>query len=221
MPSIGASLSRRGVSDSFVDALTAALARRRVALGFISGAGVLVLAHPTSTSIAVGMTIAAAGEALRIWAAGHVNKAREVTSSGPYRWVAHPLYLGSSIMGLGLAVACASVGVAALIALYLTLTLTAAMRREESFLRQAFGDRYDRYRRGDLASSSDGARAIPPSTLGRDDLSGVEGQASERRFSMRQALANREHRAVVGLLLATLLLVWKATYHGPLWPAGG
>ena len=30
------------------------------------------------------------------------NKAREVTSSGPYRWFAHPLYVGSSIMGAGL-----------------------------------------------------------------------------------------------------------------------
>jgi len=183
------------VSDSFADRAAVALARRRVALGFLCGAVVLLLAHPTRTSIVIGMSIAAAGEAIRVWAAGHLNKARDVTASGPYRWVAHPLYLGSSIMGVGLAVACASVIVAAVIALYLTLTLTAAMRREEAFLRQAFGDRYDRYRRGSASASSDDA-------------------FQARRFSMQQALANREHRAVVGLLLATLLLVLKATYDG-------
>ena len=81
-------------------------------------------------SIALGMSIAAVGELLRIWAAGHLNKSREVTASGPYRWVAHPLYLGSSIMGAGLAVACANALVAGLIALYLALTLSAAMRSE-------------------------------------------------------------------------------------------
>ncbi len=56
-----------------------------------------------------GRRCAIAGEALRIWAAGHLNKSREVTSSGPYRWFAHPLYVGSSIMGVGLAVASGSV----------------------------------------------------------------------------------------------------------------
>ena len=28
-----------------------------------------------------------AGEALRLWAAGHLEKGKEVTRSGPYRWV--------------------------------------------------------------------------------------------------------------------------------------
>jgi protein-S-isoprenylcysteine O-methyltransferase Ste14 len=168
--------------------LAEALARRRVALGFLCGVVVLVLATPTRTSIAIGMSIALVGELLRIWAAGHLNKSREVTSSGPYRLFAHPLYVGSSIMGLGLAIACASIAVAVLVLVYLAATLTAAIRREESFLRQAFGDGYDRYR---------------------------SGRASEAKpFSLTQAIANREYRAVVGLIAALLLLVWKATYNG-------
>jgi protein-S-isoprenylcysteine O-methyltransferase Ste14 len=164
------------------------LARRRVFLGFVSGVVVLLLATPTRMSIAIGMTIALVGELLRIWAAGHLNKAREVTSSGPYRFLAHPLYVGSTIMGIGLAVACASIIVSFVIAGYLAATLTAAIRTEEAFLRQAFGDGYDRYRSG--------------------------GGSDTKRFSMAQALANREYRAVVGLVVAMLLLVWKATYNG-------
>jgi protein-S-isoprenylcysteine O-methyltransferase Ste14 len=174
--------------------MTEALARKRVALGFVFGIVTLLLATPTNRSIAIGMSIAAAGELLRIWAAGHLNKSREVTASGPYRWVAHPLYLGSTIMGAGLAVACASVIVAAIIALYLTVTLTAAMRTEEAFLRRAFGDGYDRYRRGE--------------------------PQPEKRFDFGQAMANREYRAVIGLVVAALLLVWKATYNGSFWRAG-
>ena len=112
------------------------LARLRVPLGFLFGALVLWLAAPTPRSLVLGAAIAALGEAMRIWAAGHLNKSREVTSSGPYRWFAHPLYVGSSIMGMGLAVASWSPIVAALVATYLGATLTAAIKSEEAFLRR-------------------------------------------------------------------------------------
>jgi hypothetical protein len=35
-----------------------------------------------------------------------------------------------------------------------------------------------------------------------------------RRFSLELAVANREYRAVAGLLVALLLMAWKATYNG-------
>src|SRR5436309_3667654 len=113
------------------ETLVAALARLRVALGWVFGVLVIVLAEPTLRSLAIGLSVAAAGEAIRVWAAGHLNKAREVTSSGPYRWTSHPLYVGSSVMGVGLAIACASITVAVLIAVYLVTTVTAAIKSEE------------------------------------------------------------------------------------------
>ncbi|HYM21955.1 MAG TPA: isoprenylcysteine carboxylmethyltransferase family protein [Vicinamibacterales bacterium] len=174
---------------------TRLLARFRVALGWAVAPLVLIVAEPSAGSIAVGMSIAAVGEALRIWAAGHLNKAREVTVSGPYRWFAHPLYVGSSIMGAGFGIASHSLIVIGLIALYLVLTLTAAIASEEAFLRRTFGDQYDLYRRG-----RDSARA----------------GGSSRAFSWRRALDNHEHRALVGWLVALLLLVLKATYNGTL-----
>ena len=185
--------------------LLARIARLRVALGFICGAAVLGLAEPTAMSLALGVAIGACGEAIRFWAAGHLNKSREVTSSGPYRWCAHPLYVGSSVIGAGLAVASENLVVAALIAMYLTVTLTAAIRTEELFLRRTFGDRYDRYKTG---AALDGRGAS-------------DGTASDRPFSLAQARANREHRALIGLVVATLLLVLKATYNGMFWRTGG
>ncbi len=169
--------------------LAEALARRRVPLGFVFAIGVLWLARPTGATLTAGAGIAAVGEGLRIWAAGHLNKSREVTSSGPYRWFAHPLYVGSSIMGVGLAVATGSLPDAVLIAIYLGATLSAAISREEAFLRRTFGDGYDRYRRSGVVDAT-------------------------RRFSLAQALANREYRALIGLGVAILLLALKATYNG-------
>src|SRR5437867_9239594 len=88
--------------------LGAALARRRVPLGFATGVLVLWLAEPTVPLLIAGSLMACAGEGVRIWAAGHLNKSREVTASGPYELVGHPLYAGSAVMGAGLALASGS-----------------------------------------------------------------------------------------------------------------
>jgi hypothetical protein len=199
MRSSGGSARRRRVGELFV----ATLARFRVALGFVFGVLVLILAQPTARSLLAGMSMAACGEAIRIWASGHLRKSREVTVSGPYRFVAHPLYVGSSVMGAGLAIASANVIVAALIALYLAATLTAAIKSEEAFLRRTFGDQYDLYRSGVAAKRRE------------------RSAATQRRFSLAQAMANREYRAVAGLGIAILLLIWKATYNGLFWRAAG
>ena len=161
------------------------LARRRVPIGFAAGAAVLWLARPTLQSLAIGTMIASMGEGVRLWAAGHLEKGREVTMSGPYRLTRHPLYLGSTMIGVGLAVASASVAVAALIGLYLVVTLSAAIATEEAHLTQKFGAAYPAYRDGR-----------------------VEGRS--RRFSAARALRNREYRAVIGLLAVLALLMWKA-----------
>lgn len=167
------------------------LARLRVPLGFAFAIAVLWLATPTPTLLLWGGGIATMGEGLRVWAAGHLNKSREVTSSGPYRYVAHPLYVGSSVMGAGLALASGRLIVVGLVAVYLGTTISAAIRSEEAFLRGRFGSDYDAYRRG---AARPGAAPVEPG----------------RGFSLAQALANREYRAVAGLVVAVLLLLLKA-----------
>jgi protein-S-isoprenylcysteine O-methyltransferase Ste14 len=162
--------------------MKAFLARYRVALGFACGAVAFWLAAPTPRSLAAGFLVALAGEALRIWAAGHIEKGSEITTSGPYRLVRHPLYLGSSIMGAGFAIAAQSVPVALLVATYFAFTITAAIRTEEAVLDARFPGGYAAYRAGALATAS-------------------------RRFSLARAIANREYRTVAGLA-AGIALLW-------------
>ena len=164
----------------------AVLARRRVTLGFVAAASAVWLSRPTVASWTAGWLVACVGEAIRVWAAGHLEKSREVTSSGPYRWVGHPLYLGSSIMTLGVVLASRSVVVALLAAAYMGATITAAVQQEEAFLRRTFGDDYARYQ------------------------SGAPRRGVNRRFSVERALRNREYRAVIGLLVGFALLALKA-----------
>jgi protein-S-isoprenylcysteine O-methyltransferase Ste14 len=160
------------------------LARRRVPLGFAAAVVAVILARPTATSWSVGLALAVAGEAIRVWAAGHLEKSREVTRSGPYRWTRHPLYVGSSMIALGAIVAARHPLVSVVGMVYMVSTLTAAIRTEEAFLRATFGDTYDRYR----------ASAAEPMA---------------RRFSMARAIRNREYRAAAGLLIGFGLLGLK------------
>ena len=164
----------------------AGLARWRVPVGFAAALLVLWLARPTPRSLQLGLPIAVLGQLLRIWAAGHLEKSREVTSSGPYRFTRHPLYLGSSLMGLGLAVAANHWAVGVLIASYLAITLWLAIRTEEAYLRATFGDTYDRYAVGTLPTVS-------------------------RGFSLARAMRNKEYRAPIGLLIVSLWLLWRAS----------
>lgn len=165
--------------------LAVRLARVRVPLGFVAAFAALWLARPTARSLAIGFTVGAVGEALRIWAAGHLEKGREVTKSGPYRWTGHPLYLGSSIIGAGVAIASRNWVVAVLAAVYLGVTLTASIRSEEAGLRARFGREYDDYRAGRASDTV-------------------------RPFSLLRARRNREYRAVFGLAAAAVLLALKS-----------
>src|SRR5262245_27766512 len=164
--------------------LTKTLARRRVALGFLAAIAALALARPTPLTWWIGLVIAAAGEAVRIWAAGHLEKGSEITRSGPYRWSRHPLYVGSSIIALGVVIASRSVPVGIVAAFYMGATITAAIRTEETFLTGRFGDAYDRYRE---------SRAEP----------------MPRQFSAARAMRNREYRAVAGLAAGFALLALR------------
>jgi len=163
------------------------LARWRVFLGFVLAAIALYLATPTRNSLVTGAVVSVVGELIRLWAAGHLEKSKEVTRSGPYQFTRHPLYLGSSLMGIGFAIAANHIVVAVIVVSYLLLTLTAAMHSEEAHLRDKFGDAYDAY---------------------------VEKRSErmERKFSWHRAIHNREHHTMAGLVAALLVLAAKIRF---------
>ena len=158
------------------------LARLRVPLGFVFFGMAYWVASPSLRSLALGAAVASVGQGLRIWAAGHIEKGREVTRSGPYRHTRHPLYVGSAIMAIGFGIASASLWTALLVITYFVVTYLAAVRTEEATLDARFNGQYSAYR---------------------------EGRASEvqRHFSTSRAFTmNREYRSLAGLVAALVLL---------------
>jgi protein-S-isoprenylcysteine O-methyltransferase Ste14 len=68
----------------------------------------LLLAQPAPAFFAAGVALALLGEALRLWAAGHLRKNKEVITTGPYAYVRNPLYVGTFLVILGFIVASSS-----------------------------------------------------------------------------------------------------------------
>lgn len=164
------------------------MARWRVRIGLAAVVACLFLAKPSWQTWTWGLGVALAGEAIRLWAAGHLGKSREVTRSGPYRFVQHPLYTGSVVIALGVVIAARSVIVGALATLYMATTITAAVRTEGAALRAAFGAAYEDYRAS-------------------------RGTPMPRRFSLARAMRNREYRAIAGVLAGFALLALRLIVH--------
>lgn len=160
------------------------LARLRVPLGFLCAAIAFALARPTPKTLLIGLAIALPGELVRLWASGHIDKGREITTSGPYRFVRHPLYLGSAILGAGFIVAAWNVIVALLVGGYLAVTMAAAIRTEEATLDARFSGAYSDYRAGRVAPA-------------------------QQPFSWARVAQNREYRAVIGFVLGFGLLALR------------
>jgi protein-S-isoprenylcysteine O-methyltransferase Ste14 len=173
-------------------------ARWRVRFGYLLAIVVLLLAHPTPESIAVGGAVGLIGLWVRALAAGHLHKQEMLTLSGPYAHTRNPLYFGSAILTAGAAVAMNSWIAAIFLLAYFAVFYSVVMRKEEGELRFHHGAAFDEY-----------AKAVPL-FLPRVTAAKL-GLGVARTFSFAQYKKNREYRAAIGFLLLLVLLVieWR------------
>ena len=159
------------------------LSRLRVPAGWLAGLLLLALARPSPATLLVGAALAAAGEAVRLWASGHIEKTRRLATGGPYAHTRNPLYVGSALLGLGLAAATASPWVLLAVAAYFAAFYPSVIREESRFLREKFGAEYAAW-----------AEAVPV-FLPRP----LPGGPRESRFDWARVRANREWRTALAL----------------------
>jgi protein-S-isoprenylcysteine O-methyltransferase Ste14 len=177
------------------------LAAIRLAATFAFIGLLVVLAKPKPIEVAIGFVIAAVGESIRFWAAGHLLKTKELITSGPYRYTRNPLYLGRLLILTGLCVMCSLpyranwillvVGYAVFFLYY----MPRKERVEPARLRAVHGEAYDRY-----------FKAVPallptfrPYTSG-----------SNLGWSSDRMIRNREVWMVAGILAIALFLLWRS-----------
>ncbi|MGD2045860.1 MAG: isoprenylcysteine carboxylmethyltransferase family protein [Gemmatimonadota bacterium] len=176
----------------------------------------LVLARPTSTSVLAGGCLAAAGVAMRAWAAGSIDKGATLATGGPYAHTRNPLYLGSFVIGIGVALAGGHWGWPVAFALVFATVYIPTMRREAGELADRFGERYRHYATNVPAFSVRLSTYRPPgSAVGdRGRAAHGDGDAAEPGFSWSRYARYREWEAALGVLGLFGVLVVKVAWGG-------
>ena len=141
-------------------ALDAFVFARRGDLLAVPALALAAFGKPSAFSIATGLPLAFAGEAVRAWAVGYSGvttrgdavTAPALVTAGPYAYVRNPLYVGNFITALGFAIAFtgenAGPARTALVAGALGAMLGVygvVVPHEERYLRGQFGAAFDAY----------------------------------------------------------------------------
>lgn len=158
----------------------------------------VAFSRPSPSRFWFGVILVVGGEAIRVWACGHLIRNKVLTRGGPYALVRHPLYAGSLLIGVGLGLLAehALVWLGAFLVLYLTMYLP-AMYVEELRLQSLFGAEYQEY-------MEEVPRLLP--RLQRRAEWPAEAPPAAR-FSSELVKANRELRTV-SVMLGLLILQW-------------
>src|SRR2546423_1652524 len=123
------------------------VARRiRVPFSFAFAIAYVWLAHPTHNSLLAGSLLLLPGLLVRALASGHVQKDRQLTTTGPYAYTRNPLYLGSLTLPAGFVVAARSLWILAILLAIFVAIYVPVIAGEERYLRQTFPE-YDDYTR--------------------------------------------------------------------------
>ena len=112
---------------------------------FIYGLAVIlvVFARPTPFSLVLGVAIISLGEALRFWAAGHLQKNEVLTTTGPYAYVKHPLYIGTTLITIGFCIMAGNIYMLAVALLVFSFYyLPYKNRGEDERMKKLFGEAY-------------------------------------------------------------------------------
>lgn len=160
----------------------------------------LWLSRPAPLGLALGAVLVAAGEAIRVWAAGHLVKNDELAVSGPYAYLRNPLYLGSLLVGVGFLVMGGRQAALRLLpialAFFFLYYLPYKDRIESARLERAYGEPYRAYREAVPALRPRLTPWRPP---------GVRPLA----WSRERARQNHEHGAAFAIALGVLALMLR------------
>ncbi len=109
----------------------------------------LWLARPAPEALLLGAVPIVLGEALRLWATGHLLKNDALTVTGPYAYLRHPLYLGTLLIAAGFAAMAATPAAVWLLGAFLIGYFGYYMpykdRIEGARLESQYGDAFRRY----------------------------------------------------------------------------
>jgi len=118
----------------------------------------VIFAHPTATTMAIGFIMVALGEFMRFWGVAYAGSLTRVTGSvgapevivaGPFAYIRNPLYVGNMLtyVGIGIISNALFPWLILVAALWFAFQYYQIVMREEEFLEKEFGDKYLEFKR--------------------------------------------------------------------------
>ena len=163
---------------------------------YLAGVALLVFYPPQREIIARVLPLIGLGVWLRGWGAGHLVKNDELTVSGPYAYLRHPLYVGTILIATGFAIAVGGgLSLLALVVIWPWFALRYFPRKERSEslrLETRYGERFIRYH--------EAVPALVPRLRAWADQEERGIEASHRGWALDRYSDNNE----LGTLLAVL-----------------
>lgn len=169
----------------------------RVKSGLIVIIPVIILSKPNVYSIVGGISLTIIGLLIRTWACGHIQKEKELTISGPYRYTRNPLYLGNLIIGISIVVGSLSWWVFAIFTAYFFLFYPIVINTEKNRMNKYFPSEYEEFRKN-----------VP---LFFPSLKPYQS-VNPNKFNWTLYRKNREIRALAGFFFFWLVIVLKTLF---------
>jgi protein-S-isoprenylcysteine O-methyltransferase Ste14 len=164
---------------------------------------IVIFSRPTIPLLLAGAALALVGEAIRIWAAGCIDKNAALACKGPFAYVRNPLYLGSLFIAAGYCVMSGLWWAYVVMALLYWVFYVGTIEAEEEHLRSVLGEPY-------LAYCQVVPRLVPRAT----PLRNTDGPA----FSWARVRNNREQQSIYGVTFFLVAFTLVCMYHPNLLP---
>ena len=103
------------------------------------------LGRPVPELLYAGTVIIVVGEAIRMWASGHVKKNKVLATDGPYAYVRHPLYVGNILLVAGYSLASGLWWSPILMIALLLFYYPPAISYEDGKLHDYFGEQWENW----------------------------------------------------------------------------
>ncbi len=163
---------------------------------FVLIALLLIFARPTTLSFVGGTILIAFGELIRIWATGHIEKNKKLTTTGPYAYVKNPMYIGTFFIGTGFCITARNYYILIIsLALFFIYYIPYKKRVEASRLTRIFGNEYIDY-----------DKQVPDLIPRLTPYKKGQRISSVRKWRFRVLLSNNEQGTLLAIILGLILM---------------
>ncbi|MFA5370322.1 MAG: isoprenylcysteine carboxylmethyltransferase family protein [Candidatus Omnitrophota bacterium] len=163
----------------------------RFAFIYPIGMFTILFFNSTDISLAWGVPFVITGIIFRIWANGYAIKMDRLTTSGPYAFFQHPLYIGTLLIAMGFAIILNTYYIGLLFVSIVIAVYYRTIKIEEKMLEDKFNSQYGDYKKNFILKTF----RITPYQKG-----------DKWSFSLERLIRSKEHKTAIWIIILIIAI---------------